>query len=63
MTTVHSLFASSISGPAWLSGGTAGPEGSIAALAALLLASLYVWFRVPRRAAAALGPPLSNAVS
>lgn len=47
-TTTHCLLASSISGPGWLSGGTAGPEGSIAALIALALASVYVCYRVPR---------------
>jgi hypothetical protein len=37
----------SVQGPAWLTGGSAGPEGSILAIAALLLLALLIHLRFP----------------
>ena len=39
------LLDTAVSGPAWVSGGSAGPEGSVLILATLAAASLFV---VPR---------------
>lgn len=46
----HPLLASSSSGPDWLTGGTAGPEGSILTCIALLATAAYVAWRYPRAA-------------
>jgi hypothetical protein len=40
------LNSSSV-GPAWLTGGGAGPEGSVVAFAVLLLFALFVHLRFP----------------
>jgi membrane protease YdiL (CAAX protease family) len=42
------FLACTFHGPAWLSGGSAGPEGSILALLALVLAAFLVHLRFPR---------------
>src|SRR5581483_9556656 len=44
----HPLLASSSSGPEWLTGGSAGPEGSLITCIALLLVALYVARAYPR---------------
>lgn len=38
----------SVQGPDWLTGGTAGPEGSVIALLVLLFAALLIHFRFPK---------------
>ena len=38
----------SVQGPSWLTGGTAGPEGSILVFAVILLCALLVHFRFPK---------------
>jgi uncharacterized protein len=43
-----SFLASRLHGPPWLSGGTAGPEASVFAPAALLLAAVFIILRYPR---------------
>ena len=42
------LLNSSVQGPNWLTGGSAGPEGSILALVVILLCGLLVHLRFPR---------------
>ncbi|MGB9430692.1 MAG: lysostaphin resistance A-like protein [Candidatus Acidiferrum sp.] len=42
------LLNSSVRGPDWLTGGSAGPEGSILALLVLLLSGLLIHFRFPK---------------
>jgi hypothetical protein len=44
---VGRLLNSSSVGPAWLTGGGAGPEGSVVAFAVLLLFALFVHLRFP----------------
>jgi membrane protease YdiL (CAAX protease family) len=44
----HPLLASSSSGPVWLTGGSAGPEGSVVTCIALLLVALYIARAYPR---------------
>ncbi len=39
---------SSVQGPDWLTGGSAGPEGSVVALVVLLLCALLIHFRFPK---------------
>lgn len=41
------LLNSSVQGPTWLTGGSAGPEGSVFALAVLLLCALLIHLRFP----------------
>jgi membrane protease YdiL (CAAX protease family) len=45
---VGRFLNSSVQGPKWLTGGSAGPEGSIFALIVLLLCALLIHFRFPR---------------
>jgi uncharacterized protein len=45
------LMRPTLHGPAWLTGGTAGPEGSLLAYAALLVLFIIVRFALPRREA------------
>ena len=47
LVTPHAFLATTLSGPAWLSGSTAGPEGSVFAIVALIAVGAYVWFRFP----------------
>lgn len=42
------LVNSSVQGPSWLTGGSAGPEGSVITLLVLLLCALLIHFRFPR---------------
>ena len=42
------LFNSSASGPGWLTGDSAGPEGSVVALVALLFCALLIHLRFPK---------------
>jgi membrane protease YdiL (CAAX protease family) len=49
LVTSHTLLATTASGPAWLSGSSAGPEGSVLALAALVAVGAYVGLRFPGR--------------
>ena len=44
----HHLLTIAAAGPAWLSGGATGPEGSVLALPVLLLLALAVRFTAPR---------------
>ena len=48
--TPHHFLTGTPSGPAWLSGGTVGPEGSVFAAGALLLLGVVVRFTSPRYA-------------
>ncbi len=50
-TIPGTVFHSSITGPTWLSGGPAGPEGSIVFTASIapVLWGLALWLRRPRR--------------
>ncbi len=50
----HHFLSASPSGPSWISGGTAGPEGSILCTAALLLLGASVRFTAPYRPAPGL---------
>jgi len=45
---VGHFFNSTASGPRWLSGGSAGPEGSVLAFAVILLAAAFIHFRFPK---------------
>jgi hypothetical protein len=45
---VGRLLNSSVQGPNWLTGGSAGPEGSIIAIFMLLLCALLIHFRFPK---------------
>ena len=45
---------STIHGPAWLTGGSAGPEGSVLVYAALVILVLVVGFVLPRGVSAAV---------
>jgi uncharacterized protein len=45
---VGRLLNSSVRGPNWLTGGSAGPEGSIIAILALLCCALLIHFRFPK---------------
>ena len=45
---VGRLLNSSVHGPAWLTGGTAGPEGSVLSLVALALCAALIHLRFPR---------------
>jgi membrane protease YdiL (CAAX protease family) len=45
---VGRFLNTSVQGPSWLTGGSAGPEGSVIALFVLVLAALLVHFRFPR---------------
>lgn len=45
---VGHLLNSSTRGPNWLTGGLAGPEGSIIAIFVLLLCALLIHFRFPK---------------
>lgn len=45
---VGRFLNTSVSGPNWLTGGSAGPEGSIFAMAVLALCALLVHFRFPK---------------
>jgi uncharacterized protein len=47
------LFNSSLHGPAWLSGGTVGPEGSYLVFGILLLTAIVIHFAYPERQRAA----------
>jgi uncharacterized protein len=47
LMTWHSFLSSSFAGPVWLTGGSAGPEGSILGLAVLLVAAGVVVWRYP----------------
>jgi CAAX protease family protein len=42
------LLNTSVQGPNWLTGGSAGPEGSVLALVILLLSALLIHFRFPK---------------
>jgi len=46
-TTWHALFATTFQGPAWLTGGKDGPEGSVLALLAVLIMTLIVFRLYP----------------
>ncbi len=46
---LHALFSSSFHGPTWLSGGTAGPEGSVLVVISEALIALFVFFVYPKR--------------
>ena len=48
----HHFFSGSPTGPAWLSGGTVGPEGSVLAALVLLLLAATVRYTTPRHATA-----------
>lgn len=48
-TLANALTRPALHGPDWLTGGTAGPEGSVLAYAALLILTLVVRFVLPRR--------------
>lgn len=52
--TPHHFLSGTPAGPAWLSGGTVGPEGSVLATLALVLLAAAVRFTTPRHAAAGL---------
>ncbi len=43
------LMASHPMGPAWLSGGTTGPEGSIVSIIVTLVAAILIWFMAPKQ--------------
>ena len=45
---VGRFLNSSVHGPNWLTGGSAGPEGSIIAIFMLLLCALLIHFRFPK---------------
>jgi uncharacterized protein len=45
---VGRLLNSSVRGPNWLTGGSAGPEGSIFAIVVVLLCALLIHFRFPK---------------
>jgi membrane protease YdiL (CAAX protease family) len=45
---VGRFLKSSVQGPSWLTGGSAGPEGSVIALFVLSLCALLIHFRFPR---------------
>lgn len=62
MKAWHPLFASSFSGPAWLTGGTVGPEGSVITCVALLLTAVYVAWRYPRATYSLAEPVTQQAV-
>lgn len=47
LVSVGHYLNSSASGPAWLSGGTGGPEGSVLSLVVLALAAIAIHFRFP----------------
>jgi hypothetical protein len=51
------LFNSRFHGPAWLTGGTVGPEASVFAFGALLIAAAGVHFLFPRQHIAATRDP------
>jgi membrane protease YdiL (CAAX protease family) len=53
----HHFLSASPAGPAWISGGTAGPEGSILCTAVLLLLGAAVRFTTPYRPAPGLDRP------
>jgi uncharacterized protein len=42
------FLSTSVHGPNWLTGGSAGPEGSVIALSVLLLCALLIHFRFPK---------------
>ncbi len=45
---VGRYLSTSVHGPDWLTGGSAGPEGSVVALVVLLLCALLIHFRFPK---------------
>jgi len=45
---VGRFLNTSVQGPDWLTGGSAGPEGSVVALVVLLLCALLIHFRFPK---------------
>jgi hypothetical protein len=46
---LHALFSPSFHGPTWLSGGTAGPEGSVLVVLSEALIAIFVFFVYPKR--------------
>jgi membrane protease YdiL (CAAX protease family) len=48
LASVGHYLNSSASGPAWLSGGTGGPEGSVLSLVVLAIAAIAIDFRFPQ---------------
>ena len=55
---VGRFLNTSVQGPSWLTGGSAGPEGSIFAIAVLLLCAALIHLRFPRAVYAETPPPL-----
>jgi len=58
VTYTGHLLASRLTGPSWLSGGEAGPEGSALAFPVFVVLLVLLWLAYRRRPAAANGCPL-----
>lgn len=49
LTNIGTLMTSHPQGAEWLSGGTTGPEGSVLAIAAMLLSAVVIWVMAPKQ--------------